>query len=120
MQTRKVIDSALAVVFSSYAIKGRLNDLNELDGGNPFEFLDEFELLPVVYQGEIASNLNEDLSPGWYYYKNTGSVAYKSRYLEHNSYFGVELIFEDRNLSGHFESAHDKFLQLRFVERDQP
>ena len=37
-QTKKIIDSSLAVVYSTYAVNHRLDELNDLEGGNPFEF----------------------------------------------------------------------------------
>lgn len=52
MQTRRIIDSALTVVFASYAVKGRLHELSQIDGDNPFVFLEEYSLLPVTYRGK--------------------------------------------------------------------
>ncbi|MFV2033210.1 MAG: hypothetical protein ACC663_12000, partial [Gammaproteobacteria bacterium] len=66
-QTVNIINSSLAVVFATYAVKGELDRLNELNGGNPFINLAEYNLTPANYQGELrAENLN-DLAPGWYY-----------------------------------------------------
>jgi hypothetical protein len=39
LQTKKIIDSSLVVVFATYAVNNRLGELNDLDGGNPFVFL---------------------------------------------------------------------------------
>ena len=66
LQTKKIIDSALAVVFATYAVRNRLHELNDLDGGNPFVFLKEYQMLPPAYVGEI----DHDLSTG----RGTGLV----------------------------------------------
>ena len=116
LQTKRVINSALAVIFSTYAVKGRLNDIGELDGGNPFEFLDGYDILTSAYQGEIDTELNPDMVPGWYYQTHLGRTAYKSRFIPANVYFTVVLEFDDVNQSGQFEPKQDVFRYLQFVE----
>lgn len=117
MQTKRIIDSSLAVVFASYAAKGRLNELNELDGGNPFTFLQEFKLVPPGYKGELNFNLRHDIDPGWYYLSHRGLVAYKSHFIGSDSYFAIELDYRDLNQSGHFERGIDRFKNLYFVKK---
>ena len=114
-QTKKIIDSSLAVVFASYAANGRLAELNELHGGNPFEFLQEFKILPPAYRGEIDVDLHPDLDPGWYYLRHRGLVGYKTYYLERDVYYSVLLNYDDVNRSGRFEPRADKFNNLQFV-----
>ena len=117
LQTKKIIDSSLAVVFATYAVNNRLNELDNLDGGNPFVFLQEFEILPPAYVGEVDSDLETDQAPGWYYLSHRQIVAYKSRFIESDSYFKVMLAYDDHNQSGHFESDADKFRSLKFVKK---
>ena len=115
-QTKRIIDSSLAVVFATYAVKGRLNDLNEIDGGNPFVFLSEYQMVPPAYQGEIEGDISSDTPPGWYYLKQRKRVVYRSRFLERDYYFAVAVDYEDNNRSGKFESESDKFNNLRFIK----
>lgn len=119
-QTRKIIDSALTVVFATYAVKGRLNELNDLDGSNPFVFLREYQMLPSTYQGEIDHDLSENTQPGWYYLKHRKRLGYVSRYLETNFFYSVILNYEDVNQSDRFESGIDKFQNLQFVKTGEP
>ena len=116
LQMKNIIDSSLAVVFATYAIKGQLDDLNELDGGNPFTFLAEYNLVTAAYQGAISSEVSEKLAPGWYYLAHKQSVLYVSRYMGTNSYFRITLKYQDNNQSGRFESKSDGFQALQFVK----
>lgn len=114
-QTKKIIDSALAVVFASYAVNGRLNELNELDGGNPFVFLEEFGIAPPGYRRVLETDLSTDLDPGWYYLAHRRQVAYKSYFLDADTYFAIRLNYDDVNGSGRFERGVDRFRNLAFV-----
>ena len=116
LQTKRIIDSSLAVVFATYAVEGRLDDLNELDGGNPFVFMREYKILPAAYAGEIDSDPGPQLTPGWYYLSHRRIVIYKSYFTGFDSYFAVELNYEDNNQSGAFESRLDRFQNLTFVK----
>ena len=51
LQTKRVIDSSLALLFANYATSGKMHRLGEIDGGNPFEILRKIEILPASYQG---------------------------------------------------------------------
>jgi len=115
LQTKKIIDSSLAVVFATYAVKGKLDDLQELDGANPFVFMAKYKLVPPAYQGEIDSEPSSVLAPGWYYLARSRSVVYKSRYIDTDSYFAIVLKYQDLNQSGRFEAAADKYQSLQFV-----
>ena len=108
-QTEKIIDSALVLVFATYTTNNRLGELNELVGGNPFEFLQEFEIVPPAYQGVIDSDLNAGMNPGWYYLGHRGQVAYKPFYNDNERYYAVVLNYDDKNLSGRFEPGPDRF-----------
>ncbi len=114
-QTKKIIDSALAVVFASYATSGRLDELNELDGGNPFVFLQEFGIAPPGYRRVLNRDLTADLEPGWYYLEHRRLVAYKSYFIDSDTYFAIRLSYDDLNASGHFEREVDRFRNLYFV-----
>ncbi len=113
-QTKRIIDGALAVAFASYAVEGRLDELGELDGGNPFVLLQRYQMLPVAYQGEIVQDLDADLAAGWYYLEHRRIVAYKSHHLDSDSYFSVRLNFNDGDGNGRFDPATDEFLNLQF------
>ena len=115
LQTKKIIDSALAVVFATYAVNNRLGQLNDLDGGNPFVFLEEYEMLPPAYVGEIDRDPGKDQEPGWYYLTHRRILVYKSLYSDADHYFEIVLNYEDRNQSGSFEPASEKFNSLQFV-----
>ncbi|MDH3633136.1 MAG: hypothetical protein OES20_00380 [Gammaproteobacteria bacterium] len=116
LQTKKIIDSALAVVFATYATKNRLHQLNELDGGNPFVFLKEYQILPPAYVGEIGHDLSTEEIPGWYYLRHRRQVVYHSNFNQPDSYFTIVLNYQDNDKSGSYEPATDKFQSLRFVK----
>ena len=116
LQTKTIINSALAVVFASYAINSRLHELNDLNGANPFVFLKEYAMLPPAYVGELDHDLSVDQEPGWYYLSHRGMVVYKSLFNEFDSYFSIILNYQDKNQSGSFEPAEDRFQNLRFVK----
>jgi hypothetical protein len=116
LQMKNIIDSSLAVVFATYAVKGRLDDLNELDGGNPFEFLAEYSLITPAYMGEIYAEVFDKLDPGWYYLTQKKRVLYVSRYTGTDTYFRITLRYQDNNQSGRYESDVDGFQVLQFVK----
>jgi hypothetical protein len=116
LQTKKIIDSALAVVFATYAVNHHLNRLNDLDGGNPFVFLQEYQMLPPAYVGEIDHDPGKDQEPGWYYLTHRKILVYKSLFSDTDHYFKITLNYQDNNQSGSFESASDKFQSLQFVK----
>jgi len=120
LQTKKIIDSALAVVFATYAVNHRLGELNDLDGGNPFVFLEEYQMLPPAYVGEIDHDPGADQETGWYYLRHRRTLVYKSLFSDANHYFKVVLNYQDLNQSGSFEFATDKFQGLQFVKIAQP
>jgi len=117
LQTKRIIDSTLAVVFARYAVNGRLDDLNQLRGGNPFAFLEDYQLLPASYVGELDGDLTNDQAPGWYYLRNRELVVYKSRFRDVDRYFSIILNFRDIDQNGKFESGHDQFTSLQFVRQ---
>ena len=116
LQTKRVIDSSLAVVFASYAVGGRLNQLNDLHGANPFVFLEEFGILLPAYAGLLTTDPVNDTAPGWYYLAHRRVVVYRSRFIGGDSYFTVLLNYEDLNGSGSYEPNADRFRNLQFVE----
>ncbi len=120
MQTKRIIDSSLAVVFASYAVKGRLNELNQVDGANPFIFLEQYSLLPATYRGEIGQRSLADLKPGWYYRRATGNVIYIPRFLLDAEWYSLVLNYDDSNQSGRFEADQDQFKTLQFIKKPRP
>lgn len=119
LQTKKIIDSTLAVVFATYAVNGRLGELGELDGANPFNFLAEFSLLPKSYVGVLEDDDAADQAPGWYYLEHRGLVAYVPRFLDGRVYFRVELNYEDTDGSGRFDYGTDRFRNLNFAPKQK-
>ena len=115
-RTRAIINSALSIVFATYAVQGRLDDLNDLEGANPFVFLREYKLLPATYVGEIDHGLHDQLAPGWYYLKHIRQVGYKPSHLADSFKFELVLRYGDINQSGRFESGIDVFKGLNFME----
>ena len=115
-QTKRIVDSSLTVIFASYAVKGKLDKLNDLNGGNPFTYMAEFQILPPSYRGVIEDNTGAELNPGWYYLSSQKQVVYVPRYLTENRYFSLYLDFDDVNGSGVFESQLDQFKNLKFIQ----
>jgi len=121
LHTKRVIDSALVVVFATYATGGKLDELEALEGANPFEILREYQVLPKTYHGEIVSAADQvDLLSGWHYLADSGELMYLPFHLPEPGYFKLSLSYEDINQNGHFESRQDRFLALRLVEKKQP
>ena len=115
IRTKGLIDSSLAIVFATYAVESRLDELSDLEGANPFEFLREYIALPDTYQGEVETGLGSQFAPGWYYLTKPRQVAYKSRYLDHDLRFRLVVNYEDRNGSGRYEADADKFGGIYFT-----
>ena len=113
-QTKNIINSSLAVVFATYAVKGELGQLNELDHGNPFNHLAKHNLLPVSYQGELRVENLADLEPGWYYDRLGMRVVYKTFHDERVLYFSQVLDYRDVNNSGRYEPEIDVYQMLNF------
>ncbi len=131
LQTKRIVDSSLAVVFARYAVKRRLDDIGELDGANPFEFLAQYsnekssdwgiqqQLLPTAYRGSVEQDPGADANPGWYYLKHRRQVAYLPTYLDRRQYVAIVLRYEDGNGSGRFEPEADTFRSLQVVELNE-
>jgi len=118
-QTKRIIDSALVVTFATYATSGKLDELVQLDGGNPFELLKEYLLVPASYRGEIESTDPNSLPDGWYYDLNSGDILFVPFYLSEIQVFRVKLDYADSNKSGSFEAADDEFRRIS-LEKKQP
>lgn len=118
-QTKRTIDSSLTVVFATYAINRKLDGLNQLYGGNPFVFLEEYEMKPANYRGITtrATLAAETKRGGWYYLEDDREVVFVSRYSDEHHYFGLVLDFDDLNHSGAFEAGNDTFKRLAFVKK---
>ncbi len=113
-QTTRVIDSALTLVFAQYAVKHRLNDLNQLDGANPFVFLQQYQLLPTPYHGVKNQDLTQDDAPGWYYLPHRQLTIYKPNHLDSDRSFRVVLGYQDLNQSQRYETNLDQYQYLKF------
>lgn len=113
-QTKNIINSTLAVMFARFAVAGELDRLNELNGVNPFEYLEKYGLMPTTYQGEIEGQSINNLVPGWYYNSANGLVFYKSYHEKSIDSFKVMFDFRDVNQSGLYESGIDVYQRLMF------
>jgi hypothetical protein len=118
-QTKNIINSTLAVVFATYVVKGEMDRLNELNGGNPFEYLEKYDLLPATYQGEIGAENKKFSVPGWYYDGLNGLALYKTFHDDKVYYFILELDYRDVDGSGRFESGIDEYRRLNFRQLPQ-
>ncbi len=119
-QTQRIINSALVVVFATYASQGRLAELADLEGANPFEFLREYQILPVTYRGEIEIVGASIPERGWYYLSGSGDLMYAPFHLSEPEYFRVKLNYIDIDRNGRFEPGQDQFKALRLVKYKQP
>ncbi len=113
-QTKNIINSTLTVVFASYAVKGELERLNELNGGNPFEYLEYYSLLPPTYRGDVGVDQSGGSTPGWYFDGVNGLAIYKPLYDDKDYYFRIELDYRDVDGSGRFEPEFDEYRRLSF------
>jgi hypothetical protein len=119
-QTRRIIDSALVVAFATHATNGKLDELDRLDGGNPFELLKEYLLLPASYHGETGLIDPGKLPGGWYYDSNSGDILFVPFYLPEIQVFRVTLSYVDSNNNGSFEAASDEFRGLSLQKKQPP
>ena len=114
--TQKVIDSSLMVVFSSLAVNKQLDELNEIDGANPFALMRQHNIGHSGYLGELGRDPLPKDAPGWYYLPEHRYMVYKPRHLERNRYFRVTLKYDDLNQSKRFESSSDRLRTLLFTQ----
>lgn len=117
-QTKRIVDASLTVVFSTYAVERRLQELEQLDGANPFPLLAEYQILPANYRGVVEVDLAPGGEPGWYYLERQGLVVYRPQYLAGDRYFRIRLNYDDLDGSGRFEFASDRLRSLQFVAVD--
>jgi hypothetical protein len=118
-QTKNIINSTLYVVFATYTVKGELGLLNEVNGGNPFEYLEKYSAVPATYQGEIGVDNLKPSGSGWYYDRMNGQALYKAFYDDQVYYFMIVLEYRDIDKSGQFEPEVDEFRFLRFKQLPQ-
>jgi len=118
-QTKNIINSTLLVVFSSYTVKGELERLNEVDGGNPFEYLEKYSQVPATYRGEFDVDSLKDIVPGWYFDRMNGQTLYKALYDDQVYYFTIVLDYRDLDGSGRFEPGVDEYRRLNFKQLRQ-
>jgi len=118
-QTKNIINSTLVVVFANYTVRGELERLNEVNGGNPFEYLEKYSAVPATYRGEIGVDDLNDSVPGWYYDRANGLALYKSLYDDKFYYFAIELDYKDVDGSGRFDPGIDEYQRLSFRQQPQ-
>jgi hypothetical protein len=103
-------------VFASYTVKGEQHRLNELNGANPFEYLEKYSAVPATYRGEIDVDDLKDSVPGWYYDGAKGLALYKTFYDDQVYYFTIVLDYRDIDGSGRFEPEIDEYRRLSFKQ----
>ena len=118
-QTKRIIDGALVIAFATHATSGKLDELDQLDGGNPFELLKEYLMLPASYHGETEVSDPKTLPSGWHYDLNSGDILFVPFYLSEIQVFRIKLGYVDTNKNGSFEAADDEFRRLS-LEKKQP
>ncbi len=116
-QTRRVIDSAFFIVFASYATRGRLDELAELEGANPFEFLKKYLAHSIPYRGEIESYDAASMESGWYFLSASGDLIYVPFHLPEPEYFRVVLSYDDIDRNGRFDSGMDRVKALTLAKK---
>jgi hypothetical protein len=118
-QTKNIINSTLAVVFAIYTVEGELEGLNEVNGGNPFEYLERYSQVLATYRGEIdVDNLKVSV-PGWYYDRANALAIYKPFYDDNLYHFTIVLDYRDVDGSGRFEPNVDEYQRLSFKQLPQ-
>ena len=110
-QQKRVIDSVLVVMFATYAVDGRLQQLAELDGGNPFEWLKKYDLSATQYRGVFNAAQPGD-SNGWFYDSDAGQIFYRSLYLEYQPRYEVKVGYQDVNQNGRLDPGIDNLNTL--------
>jgi hypothetical protein len=115
-QTKNIINSTLGVVFATYTVKGHLERLNEVDGSNPFQYLEIYSAVPATYRGEVDGDDLKDSVPGWYYDGANGQALYKTIYDDKVYYFTIVLDYRDVDNSGRFEAEIDEYWRLSFKQ----
>jgi hypothetical protein len=119
-QTKNIINSTLVVVFANYTVKGELDRLNDVSGGNPFDYLEKYGVVPTNYQGEIIDDDSlQDNVPGWYYDRANGLAIYKPFYDDNLYQFTIVLDYRDVDGSGRFEPKVDEYQRLSFQQLPQ-
>jgi len=115
-QTRRVVDSAFFIVFASYATQGRLDELADLEGANPFKFLKNYLTHTLPYHGEIES-YDAGMEGGWYYLAGSGDLIYVPFHLPEPEYFRVLLSYDDIDRNGRFDSGVDRVKGLTLAKK---
>ena len=120
-QTLRIVDSMLALVFTTYAVRRELGALAEVDGADPFRFVRQFDMVPPPsYRGVAQQRSLDALEPGWHYLAPLGITCYKSRFVTGDRCFRLTLEYDDNDASGRFDYGVDAYRNLRFVEVSPP
>ena len=108
------IRGSLAMLIYDYSIKGKLQDLAQFDGENPFVPLAIYRSLPSNYHGVIKS-LEMDREPGWYFDLKERLVVFVS--LEDRvQRYRMVFEYEDVNGDGDFNFQIDIVTRLDIEE----
>lgn len=111
-QTNRIINSSMMIVFSKLAIRGELNRLNDYVGANPFEFMQDFNLVPPAYQGVVQSKSLTGDRVGWFYVEEEKIVVYKGIFEENILRYTLTLSFKDIDRNGKFDQGKDSVSRL--------
>ena len=111
------INAYLALKAYSYITKGRLQELQDYQYGNPFELMHEQDRKGLNYRGEVGA-LTESLSDGaWYFVSSNQVLMYRSTYGQGDFKYQLHFSFEDTDRSGRFEVSQDKFNSFSLVPK---
>jgi len=109
------INRVLALKLYKLVLESQQDELIDLDGGNPFEILEEQGLLPKNYYGSVLADEKME-EQGWYFHLAKKQVIYKGK--EHSMMYEQRFLFEDKDDIPGFNKAIDvvKILTLQKVE----
>ena len=105
------IKYSLAMMLYEYTIKGKAEELQKFDEGNPFVALAIYRSLPVNYRGAKAK-IPDSPEKGWYFDLSLKQVIYISSISEVEK-FQLKFLYEDVNNNVRFDRQVDVLKGLK-------
>ncbi|MCP4077962.1 MAG: hypothetical protein GY744_17465 [Gammaproteobacteria bacterium] len=99
------IKYSLAMMLYDYTIKGKTEELQSFDDGNPFVVLAIYRGLPGNYRGAKAE-FPENPEPGWYFDLSLKQVVYINNKSEFEKFY-IKFLYEDVDQNGRFDRQLD-------------
>ena len=99
------IKHSLAMMLYDYTIKGKTEELQKFDEGNPFVPLAIYRGLPVNYQGAKVESPDSP-EQGWYFDLSLKQVIYINSKSEFEKFY-IKFLYEDVNNNGQFDRQVD-------------